>query len=54
MIDDSIRTLEYFADLGCLELRHDTSGKRKEAYLLAATGQPINYALGEAGEFWAM
>ena len=45
MIDDSVRTLEHFADLGYLKLRHDTPGKREDANLFAATGQPINHAL---------
>jgi len=38
MIDDSVRTLEHFADLAYLELRHDTSGKREDTDLFAATG----------------
>ena len=49
MIDDSVRTLEQFADLAYLELWYDTPGKRKDANLLAATGQPINHALGVGG-----
>jgi len=49
MINDSVRTLEHFADLAYLELRHDTPGKRKDAKLFAATGQAINHAFDVGG-----
>jgi hypothetical protein len=45
MVDDSVRTLEHFADLAYLELRHDTPGKREVPDLFAASGQSINHAL---------
>jgi hypothetical protein len=54
MIDDSVRTLKHFADLAYLELRHDTSGKRKVSDLFAASGQSINHAPGVGNEFSAM
>src|SRR5713101_8637395 len=49
VINDSIRMLEHFADLAYPELWHDTPGKREDANLFAATGQPINRALGVGG-----
>jgi hypothetical protein len=49
MLDDSVRGLEHFADLAYLKLRDDPPGKWKDANLFAATGQPMNHALGVGG-----